>query len=246
MQIYKKMAAILSEIGSVQKSQKNSMQGYSFRGIDQFLNSLHPILAKHEVFISPRCTFYDSELKDVIRSNGKASVDKYVSMKIEYDFIASDGSKVTIGPIPSEGMDSSDKATNKALSAALKYALIQTFAVPTEDMEEADRDTPEISPVIKPKLDTPKTIKTVSDAQIKRLMSIVTHSKWDAAEVKLLIKERYNKTSSKLLNEEEYLNLCDYIVKHPIINMTKTFDEEDIPLTLGGSTDENKSIFRNI
>jgi hypothetical protein len=63
---------------------------------------------------------------------------------MEYDFFAEDGSKVTVGPIPAEGLDSGDKATNKALSAALKYALIQTFSVPTEDMAEADLETPEI------------------------------------------------------------------------------------------------------
>jgi hypothetical protein len=63
---------------------------------------------------------------------------------MEYDFFAEDGSKVTIGPIPAEGLDSGDKATNKALSAALKYALIQTFSVPTEDMAEADLESPEI------------------------------------------------------------------------------------------------------
>jgi hypothetical protein len=63
---------------------------------------------------------------------------------MEYDFFAEDGSKVTVGPIPAEGLDSGDKATNKALSAALKYALIQTFSVPTEDMAEADLDSPEI------------------------------------------------------------------------------------------------------
>src|SRR5690606_11320769 len=52
-------------------------------------------------------------------------------------------SKVTIGPIPAEGLDSGDKATNKALSAALKYALIQTFSIPTEDMAEGDAESPE-------------------------------------------------------------------------------------------------------
>jgi hypothetical protein len=71
-------------------------------------------------------------------------VDKHVSIMMEYDFYAEDGSKVTVGPVPAEGLDSGDKATNKALSAALKYALIQTFSIPTEDMAEADFETPEI------------------------------------------------------------------------------------------------------
>lgn len=96
--------------------------------------------------MSPRATSFTHELKDVVRGSGKAGVDKHVSIMMEYDFYAEDGSKVTVGPVPAEGLDSGDKATNKALSAALKYALIQTFSIPTEDMAEADFESPEIRP----------------------------------------------------------------------------------------------------
>jgi hypothetical protein len=143
--IFKKMSEVMRDIGSVGKDQKNQAQGFKFRGIDQFVNSLYPALTKHGVFMAPRCVSEQHEIKEVTRSNGKAGVDKHVTILMEYDFFAEDGSKVTVGPIPAEGLDSGDKATNKALSAALKYALIQTFSVPTEDMAEADLDSPEIS-----------------------------------------------------------------------------------------------------
>lgn len=142
--IYKKMSEVMKEIGTIGKDQKNTAQGFKFRGIDQFVNALYPALTKHGVFMTPRCVSESHELNKVQRSNGKEGVDKHVSLLMEYDFYAEDGSKVTVGPVPSEGLDSGDKATNKALSAALKYALIQTFSVPTEDMEEADKDSPEI------------------------------------------------------------------------------------------------------
>ena len=142
--IYKKMSEVMRDIGSVGKDQKNQAQGFKFRGIDQFVNSLYPALTKHGVFMAPRCVSEQHELKEVTRGSGKAGVDKYVTILMEYDFFAEDGSKVTVGPIPAEGLDSGDKATNKALSAALKYVLIQTFSVPTEDMAEADLDSPEI------------------------------------------------------------------------------------------------------
>lgn len=162
--IYKKMSDVMKEIGYVGKDQKNQAQGFKFRGIDQFVNALYPALTKHGVFIAPRTTSYTQELKEVTRSNGKAGVDKHVAILVEYDFWAEDGSKVTVGPIPAEGLDSGDKATNKALSAALKYALIQTFSVPTEDMAEADLDSPEIGVQSKatPKLSQASTV--VSDA----------------------------------------------------------------------------------
>lgn len=148
--IYKKMSDVMKDVGHIGKDQKNQAQGFKFRGIDQFVNALHPALNKHGVFMTPRAVRFDQEVKDVTRSNGKAGVDKHISLLMEYDFYAEDGSKVTVGPIPAEGLDSGDKATNKALSAALKYALIQTFSIPTEDMAEADLDSPEMGRAVKP------------------------------------------------------------------------------------------------
>lgn len=142
--IYKKMSQVMSEIGSVQKDQKNVAQGFKFRGIDQFVNALYPALTKHGVFMTPRAVSYTQTLNDVVRSSGKSGTDKHVSIQMEYEFFAEDGSSVVVGPVPAEGLDSGDKATNKALSAALKYALIQTFSIPTEDMAEADLESPEL------------------------------------------------------------------------------------------------------
>lgn len=143
--IYKKMSEVMAEIKYVSKDKVNNAQGFKFRGIDDMINALYPALTKHGVFMTPRTTSYSQEIREVTRSNGKPGVDKHVSLMVEYDFYAEDGSKITVGPIAAEGLDSGDKATNKALSAALKYALIQTFSVPTEDMAEADLDTPTIS-----------------------------------------------------------------------------------------------------
>lgn len=142
--IYKKMSDVMKEIGSVAKNQNNQSQGFKFRGIDQFVNALYPALTNNGVFMAPRCVSERTEIREVVRSNGKSGVDKHVSIQMEYDFFAEDGSKVTVGPIPAEGLDTGDKATNKALSAALKYALIQTFSIPTVDMAEGDSETPVI------------------------------------------------------------------------------------------------------
>lgn len=164
--IYKKMSDVMREIGHVSKDQKNQAQGFKFRGIDQFVNALYPALVRNGVFMTPRATSYTQELKDVTRGSGKPGVDKHVSIQMEYDFYAEDGSKVTVGPVPAEGLDSGDKATNKALSAALKYALIQTFTVPTEDMAEADLESPEIG--VTTKEDTKAPVDAAPVAKIVR------------------------------------------------------------------------------
>jgi hypothetical protein len=143
--IYKKMSEVMSSIKAVSKDQKNLQQGFKFRGIDQFVNALYPALTKAGVFMTPRVISVNHTEREITRSNGKVGVDKTVHLMVEYDFYAEDGSKVTVGPIAAEGLDSGDKATNKALSAALKYALIQTFSVPTEDMVDGDLESPELT-----------------------------------------------------------------------------------------------------
>lgn len=170
--IYKKMSLVMADVKGVEKSQKNLAQGFKFRGIDDMINAFYPALVRHGVFMTPRATSFTHELKDVTRSNGKAGVDKHVAIQVEYDFYAEDGSKVTIGPIPAEGLDSGDKATNKALSAALKYALIQTFSVPTADMAEADLESPEIGSTSTltavPNVDTKQVAASVKTSSFRK------------------------------------------------------------------------------
>jgi hypothetical protein len=164
--IYRKMSDVMREIGAIGKDQKNQAQGFKFRGIDQFVNALYPALTRNGVFMAPRALRHDQEIKEVVRSNGKAGVDKHVSIMMEYTFYAEDGSNVTVGPIPAEGLDSGDKATNKALSAALKYALIQTFSIPTEDMAEADLESPEMGSSVKNEERPPNAAKVVTEPAV--------------------------------------------------------------------------------
>ena len=138
--IFSKMLAVKEDIGSVGKDQTNSFQGFKFRGIDQFINHLHPILNKHGVGISTKVLQQSEEYKE--GKNGKMS--KNVRIIMGYTFFAEDGSSVEC-QMPAEGIDTSDKATNKALSAALKYCLIQTFCVPTEDMAIPDSESVQLS-----------------------------------------------------------------------------------------------------
>jgi len=67
----------------------------------------------------------DRQSVDRVSKSGTAQF--YVTVCAEFDFIAvSDGSKVTARTY-GEAQDSGDKATNKAMSAAYKYAALQTF-----------------------------------------------------------------------------------------------------------------------
>lgn len=164
--IYKKMLQVAKNIGAVGKGQKNTQQGYSFRGIDDLMNSVGPALIEAGVFVTVESMNRSETIKDVTRSNGKSGVDKHVSLRVKYTFHAEDGSNVS-STVDSEGLDSGDKATNKALSAAFKYALIQTFVVATVDMEDADRTSPEHGkPVTAVRHNVDGTKTTLTEAEV--------------------------------------------------------------------------------
>ena len=144
--IYPSMMAVMEYIGSIGKGRKNPQQGYNFRGIDDVLNNLQPALIKAGVFVIPRI----SELCREERQTKAGGTMIYTTVRGEYDFIsAEDGSKVTACTY-GEGMDTSDKSTNKAMSAALKYAIIQAFSIPTEELLDSERDHIEPKPKQKP------------------------------------------------------------------------------------------------
>jgi hypothetical protein len=137
--VYQLIASVSAEIAQdgISKSRKNQQQGYSFRGIDDVYNALAPVMAKHGLVILPR--ILSRELTE--RSSAKGGALFSVVVEAEFDFVSShDGSKHTVKTY-GEAMDSADKATNKAMSAAYKYAAFQTFCIPTEGDNDADAVT---------------------------------------------------------------------------------------------------------
>lgn len=124
-------SAILMRNG-IAKSRTASMGkggNYAFRGIDEFLDACAPAMHEAGLVMVPRVVDEKREEREK-QGNGYTSVTFSTRVTVEYDFVAvSDGSVHTARTI-GEAMDSGDKATNKALSAALKYCLMQTFMVP--------------------------------------------------------------------------------------------------------------------
>lgn len=140
MNIYESINAIMREIPAIGKKKKNAQQGYAYRGIDDVVSTLQPLLSKHNVFVIPQVLEQHREERQAQRGGNLI----YSICKVKYTFFAEDGSSVEATVI-GEGMDSGDKATNKAMSAAFKYALFQVFSIPTEEMKDPDAVTPENS-----------------------------------------------------------------------------------------------------
>lgn len=135
--IYEAICAVMDDIGPVAKNSKNQQQGFQYRGIDAVMNALNPAMRKHKVFTTPEILEHNREE----RHTAKGGLLIYSIIKVKYTFYTTDGSHVEATVI-GEGMDSGDKSSNKAMSAAYKYACFQTFSIPTEEMADPDKTDP--------------------------------------------------------------------------------------------------------
>lgn len=138
--IHAAVCAMLSDVEEIKKTRDNKQQGYKFRGIDDVYNAVHPLLAKHKVF--PACEI--AEQKTSERETKAGGTLFCVHLKAKYTFFADDGSSIATEAL-GEGMDSADKASNKAMSSAYKYALFQLLCIPTEAVD-SEEDSYEVKP----------------------------------------------------------------------------------------------------
>lgn len=147
-QIYQLMGAIMRDIGAVGKDKRNKDQGFNFRGVDDVYNALHGAMAAVGVFTTSEV------LKDETseRATKSGSIMQVRRILIRYRFNAPDGSSI-FSDVIGEGMDTADKATNKAFSAAHKYLLLQGFLIATEDLTDGDSETPEQVKALEPSPD---------------------------------------------------------------------------------------------
>lgn len=138
--IYQAISRCMEEIGAVGKNDINKTQGFKYRGVDAVMNAINPALVKNRIFIVPEVLEQNREERTT--KGGTTLI--YSVCKIKFTFYAEDGSFITAITI-GEGMDSGDKATNKAMAIAFKYACFQVFCIPTEEMSDPDAESHNIT-----------------------------------------------------------------------------------------------------
>jgi len=135
--IHQAIIAVMREIGAIGKGSENQEQHYKYRSVEEVYNRVQPLFAKHGIFSYPKVV-------DQVRQTGKSrkGFDLFYSvLTIEYTFATEDGSNIAV-TVVGEGMDSGDKASNKAMAAAHKYALCQVLNIPYE-IRDPDQFTPD-------------------------------------------------------------------------------------------------------
>jgi len=123
--IHKAIIAVMREVGAIGKNSTNVQQNYKFRSIEDVYNRVQPLFAEHGIFSYPKVIAQDR--KEV--KTAKGGTLHYAILTVEYTFAAEDGSSIAV-TVVGEGMDSGDKASNKAMAAAHKYAICQVLNIP--------------------------------------------------------------------------------------------------------------------
>jgi hypothetical protein len=192
IEVYRAINAVQAQLAAVgiSKTRINQQQGYQFRGIDEIYNVVSPMLAEAGLCILPRVL----SRQQTERATVKGGVLFSVVVEVEFDFVSSkDGSRHTIKTF-GEAMDSADKATNKAMSAAYKYAVIQAFAIPTEGDNDADAHTP---PEVTAAQPARPQLPPCPDAKIERWFQNVLDGKARAADLMPFASARYALTDAQ-------------------------------------------------
>lgn len=140
--VYAAIAAVMADLSSegIAKTGKNTQQGYAFRGIDQVYNTLSSVLSKHGLLMLPKALSREC----VERQTKSGGALFYSTVHMEFTLVAAEDGSSHVIQTYGEAMDSADKSTNKAMSAAYKYAAMQAFCIPTEGDNDADATTHEV------------------------------------------------------------------------------------------------------
>lgn len=172
--------AVMAKEG-ISKDRKNQQQGYSFRGIDDVYNALGKVLADNRLVMLPRVI--DRQREE--RKTAKGGILIYTILTVEFDLVSAKDGSMHMVRMEGEAMDSADKSSNKAQSAALKYAALQVFMIPTEGDNDADAHTPEIvasEPRQRQTRDNaPAPTGPISNTQFQEIANLIERTGTDSA-----------------------------------------------------------------
>ncbi|MDF2382446.1 ERF family protein [Nostoc ellipsosporum NOK] len=166
--VYMAISNVMEQMSKegIGKDRRNSQQGYNFRGIDDVYNTLCGVLAANKLMMLPFLVSMSREE----RQTQKGGVLNYTILTVDFKLVcAIDGSSDVVRMV-GEAMDSADKSSNKAQSAALKYAAMQVFMIPTEGDNDADATTHDLAPRNQRQNRNSNGISAAQCAELRRLI----------------------------------------------------------------------------
>ena len=134
------MRRVMEDVGVVGKNARMDSGGrgpsYAFRSHDDVVAAVQPALVRHGVVVTPRVV---DQYREMIERDGRSAMF-HVALLVEFTFTGPMGDSLQ-ACTSGEALDTSDKASNKAMTAAHKYALTMALSIPTEgDEHESVRE----------------------------------------------------------------------------------------------------------
>lgn len=198
--IYLRIPKIMNELKAVKKDK--AAMGYKFRGVDDVYLACQKVLADNGVFTVPEVVEERSEERT--SKNGGLLI--YRILKIKFKFFAEDGSFIEATVI-GEGMDAGDKASNKAMSVAHKYAILQVFMIPTDEPKDPEIDSHEVAPK---KIDSRPLSASLNQPKAdpyETVWAVAQKNGWKELELSDYIVQTFKKSSFSQLTRDEQIQL---------------------------------------
>jgi hypothetical protein len=122
LNLRQKLAEVRRRIGYIQKRGFNERNNYSYVTAADLAGTVGDILAELGVVIVPNLESIAYEAG----RNGGAEVSRSAQVVMSYNFTDVDTGDEITAKVAGQGLDSGDKAPYKAMTGALKYALLQS------------------------------------------------------------------------------------------------------------------------
>lgn len=134
--VFEAFTAVMAEVTAIEKRDRNTQQGFTFRGIDAVMQAVGPALRTHGVFIIPTGTQLKSETYETKprRDGDRGTTMRNVTVTMGYRVYGPAGDYFD-GVSFGEAADAGDKAVTKAQSVAYRTFLLQALTVPTGDVD---------------------------------------------------------------------------------------------------------------
>ena len=134
LNLRQKLAEVRRRIGYIQKRGHNERFNYSYVTAADIAGSVGDILSELGVVVIPclENITYES-------APGRGETTRMAQVVMAYTFSDVDSGEEIVAKVAGQGLDTGDKAPYKAMTGALKYALLQSFLLATGDDPEDER-----------------------------------------------------------------------------------------------------------
>ena len=170
LNLRQKLAEVRRRIGYIQKRGHNERSNYSYVTAADIAGSVGDILAELGVVVIPR-------LEDISYESaaGRGEATRMARVVMAYTFADVDSGEEVVAKVAGQGLDPGDKAPYKAMTGALKYALLQSFLLATGDDPEDDRLDARFTP--------PNAERLISGDQVRELQTLIDETETELERV---------------------------------------------------------------